>query len=167
MPQSCLIGSWGTFCYEIFIKIKFSFKKMHFKMSSGQWGHFVSASVCLKLNKRAYRPHRRGTMSKKASTFLCFTTYQSFRITMFWYTPIFTNKRGICSPLPVSITMNKLYESSIYIVFCVVYLKFILYIREMNWFLSAILKSVACKFAGTESSGFDYKDYIQLTSQLD
>ena len=117
MPQSCLIGSWGTFCYEILIKIKFSFKKMHFKMSSGQWGHFVSASVCLKLNKRAYRSYRRGTMSKKASTFLCFTTYQSFRITIFWYTPIFTNKRGICSPLPVSITMNKLYESSISIAF--------------------------------------------------
>ena len=42
-----LIGSLGTNFSEILIEIcKFSFKKMHFKLSSEFGGHFVSASIC-------------------------------------------------------------------------------------------------------------------------
>ena len=42
-----LIGPWGTNFSEILIEIyTFSFKKIHLKMSSGNGGHFVSASMC-------------------------------------------------------------------------------------------------------------------------
>ena len=41
------IGPLGTNFSEILIEIYvFSFKKMHMKMSSGKWRHFVSASMC-------------------------------------------------------------------------------------------------------------------------
>ena len=42
-----LIGPLGTNFSEILIEFHtFSFKKMHLKMSSGNGGHFVSASMC-------------------------------------------------------------------------------------------------------------------------
>ena len=42
-----LIESLGTNFSEILIEIRtFSFKKIHLKMSSGNGGHFVSASMC-------------------------------------------------------------------------------------------------------------------------
>ena len=42
-----LIGPLGTNFSEILIEINtFSFKKMHLKMSSGNGGHLVSASMC-------------------------------------------------------------------------------------------------------------------------
>ena len=42
-----LIGPLGTNFSEILIKIHtFSLKKMHFKMSSGKWRPFSSASMC-------------------------------------------------------------------------------------------------------------------------
>ena len=42
-----LIGPLGTNFSEILIEIHtFSFKKMHFKMSSAKWRPFVSASMC-------------------------------------------------------------------------------------------------------------------------
>ena len=42
-----LIGPLGTNFSEILIAINtFSFKKMHFKMSSGKWRPFISASMC-------------------------------------------------------------------------------------------------------------------------
>ena len=42
-----LITPLGKNFSEIFIEIHtFSFKKIHLKMSSGNGGHFVSASVC-------------------------------------------------------------------------------------------------------------------------
>ena len=42
-----LIGPLGTNFSEILIGIHtFSFKKMHWKLSSGNEGHFVSASMC-------------------------------------------------------------------------------------------------------------------------
>ena len=42
-----LIGPLGTNFSEILIEIQaFSFQKMHLKMSSGKWCHFVLASMC-------------------------------------------------------------------------------------------------------------------------
>ena len=42
-----LIGPLGTNFSEIVIEIHIvSFKKMHLKISSGNGGHFVSASLC-------------------------------------------------------------------------------------------------------------------------
>ena len=54
-----LIGPLGTNFSEIYIEIlTFSFKKMHFKVSSGKWWRF-----CLGLNMLKTKPHAKGTMS--------------------------------------------------------------------------------------------------------
>ena len=85
MNQCWLIVNWPlrtNFMYIYFIKTKqFSLNKMHLKMSSPKWSHFVSASVCWNSSDNI-----NVCESKDSSTWMCSDVWNriNFRTLLWW-----------------------------------------------------------------------------------